>query len=183
MTSGRAPGGSGRRSAPGSGGVVPDWTRGVRPAEAAAAGELASLGVPVWGPAERRWRPGRYGLVFRSGRRALVLPVREALVSLDMMAAAKCDYLILAAPADDGGGPATAGFVWWFELGGRSPSETVPCRDLQPRPLGDLPEPPLTPLRYVAALVLGSLRLLLAGERPVPPPTDPGSVTGETSPP
>jgi hypothetical protein len=157
------------------------WLEDLPAAEAAARKALISRGVPCWGSEARPGEHGRFGLVFRGGRRALVLPVRTGRVSLDLMAAARCDYLILACHGEDGW--RIAGFVYWFEAGGRGLTDPRSCSGLRPRPLDTLPESPLRVLPCRLAMLLGSLRLLMAGDPSVPSPMDPGSVIGGTSPP
>jgi hypothetical protein len=140
--------------------------------EAAARKALSSLRIPCWGSESRPGEPGRYGVVFPGGRRALVLPVGTGEVSLDLMAAARCDYLLLAESTE--GVWRLAGFLYWFEAKGRGLTGSRSCSGLKPRPLGTLPEAALRPFPYFVAMLLGSLRILIAGDPAVPPPIEPG---------
>lgn len=145
-------------------------------AEAAVRKALKALGIPCWGSEAREGAPGRYGILFRSGRRAMVLPLRSGEISLDLMAAARCDYLILADSSEDGW--RIPGFVYWFEAWGRGLTGTLSGASLRPRPLESFPERAMRPARRAAAMLSGSFRLLLAGDPPTPDPIDPGSVSG-----
>jgi hypothetical protein len=102
----------------------------------------------------------------------MVLPVSTGEVSLDLMAAAGCDYLLLAENAEAGW--RITGFVYWFEAKGRGLTGSRSCSGLTPRPLRTLPEYALRPFPYVVAMLLGSLRILMAGDPAVPPPIEPG---------
>gem|GEM_PF-4695862 len=154
-----------------------NWFDDLPAAEAAARKALISRGVPCWGSEKMPGEQGRFGVVFRGGRRALVLPVRTGKASRDLMAAARCDYLILAGHGEDGW--RVTGFVYWFEAGGRGLTDLRSCSELRPRPLDTLPEAQLRALHFRLARLIGSLRLLIAGDPAVPRPIDPGSISGE----
>jgi hypothetical protein len=154
-----------------------NWFDDLPAAEAAARRALSALGIPCWGSEEGPGNPGRFGVVFRGGRRALVMPVGTGEVSLDLMAAARCDYLILAEPGDRHW--RITGYLYWFEAKGRGLTDLRRCSELRPRPLDTLPEAPLRALHFRLARLIGSLRLLIAGDPAVPRPIDPGSISGE----
>jgi len=156
---------------------VPEWMKRLPDTEAAARRCLASMGVPSWGSEESPGAAGRYGLVFMSGRRALVLPIEDGTVSTDAMAAARCDYLMLAGGGEGETGWGITGFVYWFEVDGDGLTGEVPCSSLCPRPVQDLPEVASRPSCYRLARFLGSLKLLFLGDPVTPPPADPGSIS------
>lgn len=139
--------------------------------------------VPCWSDPTPPGSPGRYGLLFRGGRRAMVIPSLGAtpILTFDRMMKARCDYLIPVRLVDGKGG-APEGFLFWYDLphGGRKGiEEPIRLSTLLRRDMETFPELIERPGHFRTACLMGALRLLVRGEPTSPTPIDPGGSTPE----
>jgi len=135
--------------------------------EAVARRWFISNGVPCWRTNQSPSAAPRYGLLFRSGRRAVVSSGCRTF-SFDEMAAARCQYLVRVRMDSDYTGTA-AGYFNLRDM--RMPGNILWKPDLQrlePRTMDNFPELARRPRHFRISYILGSLRLLLAGEPSVP---------------
>lgn len=142
-------------------------------AEAVARRWFLARGLPCWRTAQPPGAGNRYGIVFPSGRRALVVPTGTGGHSFERMASAKCDYLILVGLRNGRCG-AVEGYFKLHDL--RKPGDLLWAPDLEtlePRAIEEFPELVRRPACFRRSCFLGSLRLLIGGELPVPPPLSP----------
>lgn len=130
-------------------------------------------GLPCWRTSQPLSRVDRYGLLFPSGRRAMVSPAGGNGYSFNDMARAKCEYLLKVEMEGERRGH-VAGFFTLFDI--RKPGDMYWTPDLdllETRPMGGFPELARRPARFRPACLLGSLKLLVMGELKVPPPEEP----------
>jgi len=148
----------------------PDLLRSLA-AEAVARRWMLNRGLPCWAAARGPGAKGRYSLVFRTGRRALVSPVDLSSCSFDDMAAAKCDYLIgVELRSVSEGRP--AGYLELLDIRKPGDLEWVPdLMMLDMRDMDEFPELAARPRHFLASYIAGSLIILARGEFPVPPPS------------
>ncbi len=139
-------------------------------AEAVARRWFLNNGVPCWRTPQRTTDKGRYSLLFSGGRRAIVVPAGRRRVSFDIMADARCDYLLTVEIEGTSSGYVN-GFFYLFDI--RKPGNIEWRPDLEvldTRSMDDFPElsgkPPNFKLRYF----LQSLRLLIMGDMKAPTP-------------
>jgi hypothetical protein len=141
-----------RRESAGDAGFVRMLT-----AEAIARRWFLSERIPCWCSPDPPGTDGRYSLVFANGSRSMVdLPDGNG-SSFDSMAKARCEWLVVVRLS---GGQ--SGHPCGFLRIGESVIRT-------PRLLRDLLVPPRF---FTPAYLMGSLRMLVAGERGVPDPPD-----------
>ncbi|MFO8182643.1 MAG: hypothetical protein R6U39_00580 [Candidatus Aegiribacteria sp.] len=139
-------------------------------AESIARRWLLRRGLPCWRTSQPPGRPDRYGLLFPSGRRAMVSPSGGNGYSFNDMARAKCEYLLKVVMEDDLRGD-VEGFFTLFDI--RKPGDIgwTPDLDLlETRPMEGFPEMARRPAHFRPAFLLGSLKLLVMGELKAPPP-------------
>ncbi len=139
-------------------------------AEAVARRWFLFNGVPCWRTPQRTTDKGRYSLLFSSGRRAIVVPAGRRRVSFDIMADARCDYLLTVEMKDTSSGFVN-GFFYLFDI--RKPGNIEWRPDLEvldTRSMDDFPELREKPGNFKLRYFLQSLRLLIMGDRKVPPP-------------
>ncbi|OPL17601.1 MAG: hypothetical protein AVO35_09220 [Candidatus Aegiribacteria sp. MLS_C] len=144
-------------------------------AEAVARRWLLALGLPCWRTAQPPDAVNRYGIVFHSGRRALAVPTGTGGCSFDRMASARCDYLLLVRLREGRHGT-VEGYFMLHDL--RKPGDLLwePDLDaLEPRPMEGFPELAVKPSGFRRSYLVGTMRLLMRGELPVPPPIAPES--------
>jgi len=134
--------------------------------EASARRWLLALGIPCWFSSLPPGRPGRYGLVTGDGRRIAVGCWPASGWCFDGMAQAKCDFLL---GIDPDGEPA-GWMTWWDARCLSDPEEELRFDHTGWRDPDDLPGMLVRPRHAGAAWLAGSLKLLLLGELPVPPP-------------
>ena len=142
-------------------------------AESVARASLMRMGLPSWRSDAPPGTPGRYGLCFDSGRRALVgITGRgDAPVDLDRMLSARCDLLLVVRLDRDERGGSLSGFATWDEIMRRERAGMVP--DLRAMPLHPsrlLPGLLRAPRLPRLSMLVGTVLLLLLGEPPTPPP-------------
>jgi hypothetical protein len=141
-------------------------------AEAVARRWFLRHGLPCWRTGQSPGSRGRYGLVFASGRRALVSPEGFSGYSFDSMAAGRCHYLLkVSMKSGTSGEP--EGFFELFDV--RKPGELDWRPDLmmlEVRPMDEFPELDRRPANFRRSYILGSLKLLLLSELKVPPPSE-----------
>ena len=123
-------------------------------AEAVARRWLLEKGIPCWRSPEPPGSDTRYSLLFADGSRALVGIGHHPEV-FDAMAKRRCQWLILISISGPGSG-SPSGFL---RLGEVEPGDP----ELLPGRLG-------RPRHFTRAFLLGTLRLLLSGERQPPDP-------------
>ncbi len=130
-------------------------------------------GLPCWRTSQPPECRERYGLLFPSGRRALVTVGIGNPYSFDRMARAKCDYLIRFEMDDERSGRPD-GFFYLDDI--RNPRSLLWIPDLQGmvmRSMEDFPELTDKPENFRMQYLIGSLRLLIRGDPQVPPPLTP----------
>ncbi|MCK4506687.1 MAG: hypothetical protein KAW14_13815 [Candidatus Aegiribacteria sp.] len=139
-------------------------------AEAVARRWFLRMRTPCWRTDEKPDTDRRYSLLFRNGRRAIVLSSNQRGISFDRMVKAECDYLIIVEPSDNNSG-IVKGFLYSFDIRrpGRLNSRYEPA-DLEPRGMEHFPELRNRPERFRLSYFLGSLRLLIQGDLRTPPP-------------
>ncbi len=126
--------------------------------------------ILCWRTPQRPSDKGRYSLLFGSGRRAIVVPSGRRRVSFDVMADARCDYLLTVEMKDTSSGY-VSGFFYLFDIrkpgniGWRPDLETLDTRSMV-----DFPELNAKPTNFKLSYFLQSLRLLITGDRKVPSP-------------
>lgn len=129
-------------------------------------------GVPCWRTPQLPSDKGRYSLLFGGGRRAIVVPAGRRRVSFDIMADARCDYLLTVEMKDTSSGYVN-GFFYLFDI--RKPGNTEWRPDLEvleTRSMDDFPELSEKPGNFKLRYFLQSIRLLIMGDRKVPPPLE-----------
>ena len=139
-------------------------------AEAVARRWFVSGRTPCWRTPQHPSSKGRYSLLFSNGRRAIVVPAGRRRVSFDIMAEARCDYLLTVELKDNASGY-VSGFFYLFDI--RKPGNIEWRPDLEildTRPMDDFPELSGKPDNFKLRYFLQSLRLLIMGDRIVPPP-------------
>lgn len=145
-------------------------------AEACARRWFLDRRIPCWTDPTPPGGVGRYGLLFRSGRRALILPSEDPVptMTFDGMMKARCDYLITVGFTERAGGE-PEGYLCWHDLP-RSTGIAAPIRipTLRFRSIETFPELLERPRRFRTACIIGALHLLIRGEPVVPPPLDSG---------
>ena len=143
-------------------------------AEACARRWFLDRRIPCWTDPSHPGEVGRYGLLFRNGRRALIFPSEgpASIITFDDVMKSKCDYLIPVALSEGAGGE-PGGFLHWYDLPRDGDiSAPVGVSTLIPRRLDAFPELAFSPRHFVTAYLAGSLRLLLRGESSVPAPLE-----------
>ena len=123
-----------------------------------------------WRTPQRPPDKGRYSLLFGSGRRAIAVPSGRRRISFDVMADARCDYLLTVEMKDASSGY-VSGFFYLFDI--RKPDNIGWRPDLEvldTRPMDGFPELNDKPTNFKLSYFLQSLRLLITGDRKVPPP-------------
>ncbi|MEN8209115.1 MAG: hypothetical protein ABFR50_07670 [Candidatus Fermentibacteria bacterium] len=143
-------------------------------AEAVARRWFQSEKIPCWRTPQSPSDKGRYSLLFRSGRRAIVVPAGRRRVSFDIMADARCDYLLTVEMKNTSSGY-VSGFFYLFDI--RKPGNIGWRPDLQvlkTRSMDDFPELNHKSDNFKLSYFLQSLRLLIMGDRKVPLPIQPG---------
>ena len=139
-------------------------------AEAVARRWFLKMRTPCWRTDEIPDTERRYSLLFRNGRKAIVLPSDHRGISFDRMAKAECDYFIIVELSEDRSGT-VKGFLYSFDI--RRPGRLnyrYKIADLEPRGMEHFPELLNRPDRFRFAYFLGSLRLLIQGNFSTPPP-------------
>lgn len=163
------------RKEPGGDGTVAGTGRPGRDAvflERAALGWLASSGFACWMSGSPPGTAGRYGIVLHDGRRIAVGPLPRTGWTFESMTRAKCDFLLLMAVPEHGI-PAPVGFLtWWDARALAGPEEEIDTGRTGLHPPGDLPGLLVLPGHRRISLLLGTLRLLVSGDIPAPPPGD-----------
>ncbi|MCD4777228.1 MAG: hypothetical protein K8S15_14415 [Candidatus Aegiribacteria sp.] len=147
-------------------------------AEAVARRWFLQKEIPCWRTPQRPSDDGRYSLLFSSGRRAIVTPVGRRRISFDIMAKAKCDYLLTVEMENDSSGY-IQGFFNLFDI--RKPGNIEWRPDLgvlQTRSMDDFPELNEKPDHFRLNYILNSLRLLIMNDKKVPPPLKPRPPSG-----
>lgn len=141
-------------------------------AEAVARRWFLKMRTPCWRTDEKPDTERRYSLLFRNGRKAIVLPSNHRGISFDRMAKAECDYLIIVETSDNHSG-IIKGFLYSFDIRrpGRLNYRYKPD-GLEPRMMEYFPELRNRPDRFRFAYFLGSLRLLVQGNLRTPPPLE-----------
>lgn len=149
---------------------VPDYFDALL-AEAVARRWFLRMMTPCWRTDEKPGTDKRYSLLFRSGRRAIVLPLTDQRgISFDRMVKAECDYLIIVEPSDSYSGT-IKGFLYSFDI--RRPGRLnfrYEIADLETRGMEHFPELLNRPDRFRSAYFFGSLRLLIQGNLRTPQP-------------
>ena len=157
-----------RREAARSG--VPDYFDALF-AEAVARRWFLRMMTPCWRTDEKPDTDRRYSLLFRNGRRAIVLPSTDQMgISFDRMMKAECDYLIIVEPSDSYSGT-IKGFIYSFDI--RRPGRLnfrYEIADLEPSGMEHFPELVDRPDRFRSAYFFGSLKLLIKGNFRTPQP-------------
>ena len=121
---------------------------------------LALRGVPCWTAPSLPGGTHRYSLVTSDGTRILVVP-RISAATTDDAAAARCGITAVVNRTTRTGGGDLQGWLTLAELRKPDPEGHL-------NPPGELPGFLGVPRRYLVAYIVGSIRLLLAGE-PKPP--------------
>ncbi|MCK5117272.1 MAG: hypothetical protein KAR44_11780 [Candidatus Aegiribacteria sp.] len=153
--------------------VAPDFLD-VLLAEAVARRWFLNEYIPCWRTPQRPPDKGRYSLLFASGRRAIVVPAGRRRVSFDIMANARCDYLLTVDMQDASSGH-VSGFFYLFDIRKPGNIEWRPDLDiLDTRSMDDFPELQKIPRNFRLSYFLQSLRLLIMGDRKVPLPIPDG---------
>ncbi len=159
------------------GSEAPDFLE-VLLAEAAARRWFLSNGVPCWRTPQHPSDKGRYSLLFSSGRRAIVVPSGRRRVSFDIMADARCNYLLTVEMQNTSSGY-VSGFFYLFDIRKPGNIEWRPDLEvLETRSMDDFPELSDKPDNFKLRYFLQSLRLLILGERKVPLPQKPRPPSG-----
>ncbi|MCK4504541.1 MAG: hypothetical protein KAW14_02900 [Candidatus Aegiribacteria sp.] len=141
-------------------------------AEAVARRWFLRMRAPCWRTDEKPNADRRYSLLFRNGRKAIVLPSDQRGISFDRMAKAECDYLIIVELSDSHSGT-VKGFLYSFDI--RRPGRLnyrYKIADLEPRGMEHFPELLNRPDRFRFTYLLCSLRLLIQGNFRTPPPLE-----------
>lgn len=140
--------------------------------ERAALRWLASSGFACWTSGSPPGTEGRYGIVLHDGRRLAVGPVPRTGWTFESMARAKCDFLLLMAGQEQGA-PVPAGFLtWWDARALAGPEEEIDTGRTGFHQPDDLPGLLNPPVHRSISLLVGTLRLLVSGDIPAPPPGD-----------
>lgn len=133
---------------------------------------LESHGCVCWMSGLPPGRAGRYGIVLHDGRRLAVGPLPRTGWTFESMARAKCDFLLLMA-APEAGEPLPAGFLTWWDVRSLAePEEEIDTGRTGLHPPGDLPGLLAAPVHRRLSFLVGTLRLLVSGDMPAPPPGD-----------
>ena len=143
-------------------------------AEAVARRWFLHNGVPCWRTPQRPSDKSRYSLLFSSGRRAIVVPAGRRRVSFDIMADARCDYLLTVEMKDTSSGY-VSGFFYLFDI--RKPGNVEWRPDLEvldTRSMDNFPELSEISGNFKLRYFLQSLRLLIMGDRKAPLPIQHG---------
>ena len=139
-------------------------------AEAVARRWFLSKRTLCWRTPQRPSGNGRYSLLFGSGRRAIVVPSGRRRVSFDVMANARCDYLLTVEMKDASSGY-VSGFFYLFDI--RKPGNIGWRPDLEvldTRSMDGFPELSGKLANFKLRYFLQSLRLLIMNDRKVPSP-------------
>ena len=139
-------------------------------AEAVARRWFLRMKTPCWRTDEKSDTEKRYSLLFRNGRKAVVIPSNQRGISFDRLAKAECDYLIIVELSEDHSGT-IKGFLYSFEI--RRPGRLnyrYNIADLEPVGMEHFPELRNRPDRFRLAYFLGNLKLLIQGKLRTPPP-------------
>lgn len=139
-------------------------------AEAVARRWFLNEKTPCWRTPQRPSDKGRYSLLFSVGRRAIVVPAGRRRISFDIMADARCDYLLTVEMENDFSGYVN-GFFYLFDI--RKPGNIdwrPELEALDTRSMDDFPELSEKPDNFKLRYFLQSLRLLIMNDRKVPPP-------------
>jgi hypothetical protein len=142
-------------------------------AEAVARRWFLQKKIPCWRTPQRPSDNGRYSLLFSSGRRAIVAPLGRRRISFDIMAKAKCDYLLTVEMKDTASGYVN-GFFNLFDI--RKPGNIDWRPDLEileTRSMDDFPELNEKPEHFRLSYIFNSLRLLITNDKKIPPPLKP----------
>ncbi|RKZ08075.1 hypothetical protein DRQ25_09965 [Candidatus Fermentibacteria bacterium] len=155
------------------GSEAPDFLE-VLLAEAVARRWFLHNGVSCWRTPQHPPDKGRYSLLFSSGRRAIVVPAGRRRVSFDIMADARCDYLLTVEMKDTSSGY-VSGFFYLFDIRKPGTIEWRPDLEvLNTRSMDNFPELSENSGNFKLRFFLQSLRLLIMGDRKVPHPIQPG---------
>ncbi len=139
-------------------------------AEAVARRWFLSNKVPCWRTPQHPADNGRYSLLFSNGRKAIVVPAGRRRISFDIMANARCDYLLIVKMEDTYSGYVN-GFFYLFDI--RKPGNIEWRPDLEllnTREMDTFPELRAEPGNFRLIYFLQSLRLLIMNDRKAPPP-------------
>jgi hypothetical protein len=143
--------------------------------EAVARRWLGSTGVPAWRNPDAPGASGRYSLILADGRRIAVSPLGKCCWSFDGMAAAKCCLLVVVDLQEERAGGCPEGFLHLSDLlAWADPERMVDFGKTGLRPAGDIGTVLHPARRPRLANLLGTLRLLIAGEPEAPAPQRPG---------
>jgi len=126
--------------------------------------------LPCWRTSRQPSDACRYSLVFESGRRAIVTPSGRRRISFDIMAKARCEYLLTVEMKDDSSGYVD-GFFYLFDI--RKPGNIDWRPDLKVlclREMESFPELCEKPDHFRLSYFLSSLRLLITGDPKAPIP-------------
>ena len=139
-------------------------------AEAVARRWFLSKKILCWRTPQHPSDNGRYSLLFGGGRRAIAVTAGRRGISFDILANARCDYLLTVEMEDTTSGYVN-GFFYLFDI--RKPGNIEWRPDLEvldTRSMDDFPELSKKPGNFKLRFFLQSLRLLIMGDRKVPPP-------------
>ena len=139
-------------------------------AESVARRWFLAEGLPCWRSPQPPLRKGRYGLLFPSGRRALVSPRRTRRYSFDDIAAAKCDYLVSVSLSSDASGTPEGFLIITDIFKPENPLWIPDISTADKRPIKEFPELGMKPGHFRLSYIIGSLKLLALSEPRVPPP-------------
>ena len=147
-------------------------------AEAVARKWFLNEKTPCWRTPQRPSDKARYSLLFSGGRRAIVVPSGRRRVSFDIMADARCDYLLTVEMKDTFSGHVN-GFFYLFDIRKPGNIEWRPELEvLNTRSMDDFPEFRKKPENFRFRYLLESLRILIMNDRKVPPPMKPRPLSG-----
>jgi len=151
------------------GSEAPDFLE-VLLAEAVARRWFLNGRILCWRTPQHPSENGRYSLLFESGRRAIVVPAGRRRVSFDIMAGARCDYLLTVEMEDASSGYVN-GFFYLFDIRKPGNIEWRPDLEvLETRSMDSFPELSDKPDNFKLRYFLQSLRLLILSDRKVLPP-------------
>ena len=141
-------------------------------AEAVARRWFLNERILCWRTPQHPSDTGRYSLLFGGGRRAIVVPAGRRRVSFDIMADARCDYLLTVEMKDTSSGYVN-GFFYLFDIRKPGNIEWRPDLEvLETRSMDEFPELSKKPGNFKLRYFLQSLKLLIMGDRKVPPPLE-----------
>jgi len=137
-------------------------------AEAVARRWFLQNGIPCWRTPQRPSDDGRYSLLFSSGRRAIAVPAGKGSISFDLMAKARCDYLMTVKMETVSSGYVN-GYFLLFDI--RKPGNIGWRPDLEVLDLRKMETfPENKPDHFRLSYFLNSLKLLIMNDLKVPPP-------------